>query len=90
MKVTKEKLREIIKEELQEAYVQSLSSKGSHEGRMARSQLLRSAEYSVKLINMIEDDDELPSWVQSKITLASDYLAKVYHYLYGEEVFDQE
>ena len=90
MNITKEKLRQIVKEELQEAYVASLSDKSSGEGRMARSQLLRSAEYSVKLINMLDDHDDLPSWVQSKITLASDYLAKVYHYLHGEDTLDQE
>ena len=59
------------------------------EGRMAKSQLLRSLEYSHKLIEMLEDDDHLESWVQAKITLASDYLGKVYHYLHGEEVMPE-
>ena len=90
MNVTKNRLKQIIKEELEEAYVASLAKNTSSEAKMAKSQLLRSAEYSTKIINMLEDDADLPPWVQSKITLASDYLAKVYHYLHGEEVFDEE
>ena len=56
---------------------------------MAKSQLLRTAEYSAKLIEMIEDDEDLEAWVQSKITLASDYLSKVYHYMHGEDVLHE-
>jgi transcriptional/translational regulatory protein YebC/TACO1 len=90
MNVTKKRLTQIIKEELEEAYVASLAAKPSGEAKMAKSQLLRTAEYSTKLINMLEDDSDLEPWVQSKITLASDYLSKVYHHLHGEEVLDQE
>ena len=86
MKITKSKLIEIIKEELEEACVAKPISNSRGEGRMAKSQLLRSLEYSQKLIQMLEDEDHLESWVQAKITLASDYLGKVYHYLHGEEV----
>tara|TARA_Y100000310_G_C20696547_1_gene826128 strand:+ start:2391 stop:2672 length:282 start_codon:yes stop_codon:yes gene_type:complete len=89
MKVEKAKLIQIIKEELQEAYVASLAPKSSGEGKMAKSQLLRTAEYSAKLIEMLEDDEDLEAWVQSKITLASDYLAKVYHYMHGEDVLQE-
>lgn len=90
MNVTKDRLRQIIKEELQEAYVASLAKETSSEIKMAKSQLLRSAEYSTKIINILEDDADLPPWVQAKITLASDYLSKVFHYLHGQEVFDEE
>ena len=51
------------------------------EGSMARSQLRRSAKYSQKLEHMIRESDDLPEWVESKITKASDYLGSVYHYL---------
>ena len=33
---------------------------------------------------MISDHDDLPEWVELKITLANDYIAKVKHYLEGE------
>ena len=52
-----------------------------HEGSMARSQLRRSTKYSQKLEHMIRESDDLPEWVESKITKASDYLGSVYHYL---------
>ena len=51
------------------------------EGSMALSQLRRSAKYSQKLGDMIRESDDLPEWVESKITKASDYLGSVYHYL---------
>ena len=52
-----------------------------HEGSMARSQLRRAAKYSQQLGEMIRMDDDLPEWVEAKITKASDYLGSVYHYL---------
>ena len=51
------------------------------EGRFAKMQLQKAAEYSVKLTQMLDDMTQLPSWVQSKITKASDYMSMVYHYL---------
>ena len=51
------------------------------EGRMARSQLYRTAEYATELEQMIQDGEELDAWVQAKITKASDYLSSVKHYL---------
>ena len=89
MKVEKAKLVQIIKEELQEAYVASLAPKSSGEGKMAKRQLVQAAEHSTTLLKLIDDDEELDAWVQSKITLASDYLAKVYHYIHGEEVLHE-
>jgi hypothetical protein len=51
------------------------------EGSMARSQLRRATKYSQQLGEMIHGDDDLPEWVDAKITKASDYLGSVYHYL---------
>ena len=51
------------------------------EGRHAKMQLKKAAEYSVKLAQMMDDMTQLPSWIQSKITKASDYMSAVYHYL---------
>ena len=52
-----------------------------HEGRMAKSDLKRLAEYSAKLFNMLDENEELDGWVQEKISLAADYIGSVYHYL---------
>ena len=39
-----------------------------HEGKMAKSQLYRMSKYSEELMGMLGDHDQLPSWVQAKIT----------------------
>jgi len=57
-----------------------------HEGRMAKSQLFKMAKYSNELIQMMGDHDQLPSWVQAKITKAADYLGAVKHYLEYDRV----
>ena len=90
MKITKSKLIQIIKEELEESCAIKPVSTSRGEGKMAKSQLLRSLEYSQKLIEMLDNDEHLEAWVQAKITLASDYLGKVYHYLHGEEVMHDD
>jgi hypothetical protein len=38
---------------------------------------------------MITDQDNLPEWIENKITLANDYIAKVKHYLEGEMAREQ-
>jgi predicted RNA-binding protein with EMAP domain len=57
-----------------------------HEAKMARADLYKLAEYSVKLFKMIDENDELDGWVQAKITKASDYISSVYHYLEYEKM----
>tara|TARA_R110002073_G_scaffold311251_1_gene482257 strand:+ start:330 stop:836 length:507 start_codon:yes stop_codon:yes gene_type:complete len=57
-----------------------------HEGKMAKSQLYRTSKMAHMIFQIIEDDDQLPSWVQSKITKASDYLQSVFSYLDYEEL----
>ena len=39
------------------------------------------ANYATKLTQMLDDKTQLPSWVQSKLTKASDYISAAYHYL---------
>ena len=51
------------------------------EGSMAHSQLRRATQHSQKLSHMIRDADDLPEWIEAKITKASDYLSSVYEYL---------
>ena len=51
------------------------------EGAMAKADLHKLANYSIKLFKKIEDEDQLEGWVQAKITKAADYIASVYHYL---------
>ena len=51
------------------------------EGAMARADLYKLANYSLKLFKRMQDEDQLEGWVQAKITKAADYIASVYHYL---------
>ena len=51
------------------------------EGEMATSQLHRLNDVTSMLLDMLSLDDELPSWVQSKITRAYTDLNDVFGYL---------
>ena len=51
------------------------------EGRYAKSQLYKMGKYAMKLHDMLDDMEQLPAWLQSKLTKASDYMSMVYHYL---------
>ena len=59
------------------------------EGAMARADLYKLANYSLKLFKKIHDEDQLEAWVQAKITKAADYVASVYHYLEYEMKFSE-
>ena len=85
MKISKQRLNQIIQEEVE--YAQSL--KEAHgideEGSMAKRQLMAAGKAAYEMLDMLDDDDQLPSWLQSKITLASDYLEKAHRYMQGNE-----
>ena len=44
---------------------------------MAKRQLYDMAKYALMLHDALEDETQLESWVQSKLTIASEYLSKV-------------
>jgi hypothetical protein len=54
---------------------------GSKEGRMTKSKLFRISKYSQSLHDRLQDEDDLPEWVQDKITTAADRMSSVYHYI---------
>ena len=55
------------------------------ESKMAHSQLVSIQSSIDKLNNLIHPEDQLDAWVQSKLTLAQDYLETISDYLSGEE-----
>ncbi len=55
-----------------------------YEGDMAKSQLRSILANAKRLHDMLEDQDNLPEWVQSKITLAQDYIMTAADYMEGE------
>ena len=55
-----------------------------YEGDMARGQLQSIINNAQRVHYMLEDNDNLPEWVQSKITLAEDYISTVANYMMSE------
>lgn len=55
-----------------------------YEGDMAMSQLKSVIANAQKLHDMLDPDTNLPEWVQSKITLAEDYIVTAANYMDGE------
>ena len=55
-----------------------------YEGDMARGQLQSIIMNAQRVHDMLEDNDNLPEWVQSKITLAEDYISTVSNYMASE------
>jgi len=53
------------------------------EARMHRTSLASLHANSIQLLDMIDDSDDLPEWVESKITKAADYISSVRNYLNG-------
>ena len=61
-----------------------------NEGEMAKNQLqsiLRDAEH---MIEMFDDEENLPEWVQNKITKAQDYLQSAHSYMMGQDEDDDD
>lgn len=67
-----------------------------HEGYMIRTQLRRIASQAQELILLTKDAEQFPAWMQSKMTLASEYIDGFYDfYKYSDysittEVEDEE
>jgi hypothetical protein len=67
---------------------EAMSSKGIHHGEEARMHrtTLATLMADVKvLLSLIEDGDDLPEWLKTKITKAGDYMHSAARYIVGEE-----
>lgn len=51
------------------------------EGKMLKAQLLSIMNHAEKLFHMIDENDHFEDWIQSKITIAEDYMRASYSYL---------
>ena len=95
MKVSKKRLLEILSEECgmaMDANIGMVDGEIDKEGQMAKRQLSDIADYSQELMGMLQDETQLESWVQAKLTKAADYIKTVKHYVeYGMEegAYDQ-
>ena len=61
-----------------------------YEGEMAKSQLYSMIEDAKYIISMLEDDTNLPEWLQTKITRAADYISTASDYMTGEDASEDE
>jgi len=53
----------------------------SHEGRMTKAKLFRLAQMAQRLHDKMVDEDDLPEWVQDKVTTAEDRLKSAHDYI---------
>ncbi len=61
------------------------SGEYDQEGNMAKTQLRGVLADAEHMIGMFGDDDNLPEWVQSKITKAADYLNTAHRYMMNKD-----
>lgn len=60
------------------------------EGDMAMTQLRSIIYHAQELHDQLDKNDNLPEWVQSKITLAQDYMQTVCDYMYSQSSVKEE
>lgn len=81
------KMKELKKEEVEvtEA-IKDAADVGEYdyEGDMVKSQLRSILSNAKRMHDMLEDKTNLPEWVQSKVTLAEDYILTAANYMEGE------
>ena len=96
MKIARSRLKEIIQEELEmqsdESFQNTMDDpEYDQEGYMTKSELYKIGKYALELHDMIENDDNLPEWMQSKISKMAQMISDVKHALeYDMEYGDYE
>jgi hypothetical protein len=80
------KLSKAVRKKLGKSMLDEAKDKQEYdyEGDMAMSQLKSIIANSQRMHDMLSDDTNLPEWVQSKITLAEDYISTASNYMQGE------
>jgi hypothetical protein len=73
-----------VKKELRKQNEEVDQKEYDYEGDMAKNQLARIMMHSKHFMEMLQDDTNLPEWVQSKITKAEDYISSAHDYMMGE------
>ena len=56
-----------------------------YEGEMAKNQLRTMIDAAQELHDSLEDNENMPEWVQGKITKATDYIDSVRDYMKSKE-----
>lgn len=98
MKISKDRLKEIVAEEMSISFGGVGLEPEEHEGReshdadgnMAKQNLWKMAQYAKELYELIGDDEDLEPWVEEKIAIASFMMDSVGHYMQYEKHRDHE
>jgi len=70
---------------VKEGHMVTMNINDDHEVSMAQGDLYQMAKKAIALHQMLDNMTQLEGWVQSKITLAADYINRVYDYLDHEQ-----
>ena len=96
MKLDKSLLRMIIKEQIDEMcgvqpqmHHMNMHKSDDHEADMGRRQMFKTAQYAVDIYEMMDDSEDYPAWIQSKLTKIADYIGVVKHYLEYDHVMGE-
>lgn len=66
-------------------YMKGCSEEHDYEYEMARNQLATASRSIERLMSMLKGDGNLEGWVQSKITMATDYLDTAADYMESDK-----
>ena len=67
--------------QLKKIVLESLLSEEPNEGAMYKPKVAKIGNKAQKIYNMIEDGEDLPAWVQDKITLSYHNMEAILEYL---------
>ena len=100
MKLSKDIIRQLIKEQIDEMCAPEPPMQPQaavaphhdedHEGNMAKRQMYKTAKYAAEIFDNIQDGDEFPAWIQSKMTKIADYIGAVKHYLEYDHIMGED
>ena len=87
MQITRGRLKQIIKEEMDRVQTGFDDTVGDqdqeldYEGYMTKSQLYKIGQYALEAHDMLNDGDNLPEWMQSKVAQMTRDISSVKHAL---------
>ena len=87
MQITRGRLKQIIKEEMDRVQTGFDNTVGDqdqeldYEGYMTKSQLYKIGQYALEIHDMLNDGDNLPEWMQSKVAQMEKDIGSVKHAL---------
>jgi len=82
--LARQAMKQKMKEDIDLFFEAKDESEYGYEGDMAMSQLKTICRHAEHFMEMLEPTTDLPEWVQSKITLATDYIQTAHDYMMSE------